>query len=226
MENQKFFDDKIPEDQIKSRKAPDGYKLDYVEVHYILDRLNQVVGHLNWTYQIVELKPLTEDNLSYSCRALIGIVTTNGTVYREGVGIGEDKTMEMALKKAESDAIKRAAMKFGRSFGLELYFKDEKKEKSTETEKSPVKVSSKPKEAKPIHAVSSQNTVTTKTYQTRDEAEMMFKNTVRVLEAKRKVTKDDVKAEFKKRFNAEKLADLDKGQLETLIAHYSPSLSN
>lgn len=111
------FQEPIPKDRIKSRvgwsdRGGNNHMVEYVEWHFVADRLD-VVAPL-WSS---EIKSLTFSNGMAIC---ILALTIDG-VTREGLGIGGADS-EMGLKKAEHDALKRAAVKFG--VARELYSKE------------------------------------------------------------------------------------------------------
>jgi len=111
------FQEPIPKEKIKSRvgwsdRSGNEHRVDYVEWHYVADRLD-VIAPL-WSS---EIKSLTFSNGMAIC---ILALTIDG-VTREGLGIGGADS-ETGLKKAEHDALKRAAVKFG--VARELYSKE------------------------------------------------------------------------------------------------------
>jgi hypothetical protein len=92
--------------------------LDYVEWHTVVERLNAIYGG-DWTLETdwIANTPIPV------CSVTIGIVTGDGNVIkRSGVGCGADWN-ELGIKRAESDGIKRAAVKFG--VAIELYKKED-----------------------------------------------------------------------------------------------------
>lgn len=102
---------------IKSREGwrdREGNKhyVDYVEWHTVADILDRVCPF--WTHEVKELKAFSE---IMTCTVKL---TING-VTREGVGSG-DANNEKGIKKAEHDALKRAAVKFG--VARDLYRKE------------------------------------------------------------------------------------------------------
>lgn len=125
------LDAKIPRDAVSTRDGGGGRKLSYVAYWYVVDRMNKIFGHLNWSNETVELREVPGGNKpTYIARVRVAVHLANGrTVFKDGVGYGSDKSgvnpHEMAAKEAESDAFKRAAKNFGLSFGLALYSKDE-----------------------------------------------------------------------------------------------------
>ena len=67
--------------------------------------------------------------MGFICHGVIQAIIDGKQVMKTGIGYGSDKGKfnpgEMASKEAESDALKRAAMKLGRSLGLALYDKSQ-----------------------------------------------------------------------------------------------------
>lgn len=122
------LDAKIPADAVSKRDGG-GKKLSYLETYYVIDRMNKVFGHLNWSNETLELRQLPGDGKpTYIARVRVAVHLANGRiVFKDGVGYGSDKSglnpHEMAAKEAESDAFKRAAKNFGISMGLGLYEK-------------------------------------------------------------------------------------------------------
>lgn len=127
----KELDAKIPRDVISKRDGGAGRKLDYLETWYVIARLNEVFGNLNWCSETLELVELQgTPNISYRAKVRISVRLDDGTMcFKEGTGYGNDKGKmnphELGAKEAESDALKRAAMKFGMSLGLALYDKSQ-----------------------------------------------------------------------------------------------------
>jgi DNA recombination protein Rad52 len=128
------LDAPIPASKVSTRSGGGGKSLSYLEAHYVIDRLNKVFGNLSWDSETVEMTQLSGDKPSYRCKVKITARIQVGDgqyldVVKEGTGFGSDKggpnPHELAVKEAESDALKRAAMKFGMSMGLALYDKDQ-----------------------------------------------------------------------------------------------------
>jgi Rad52/22 family double-strand break repair protein len=134
------LDENIPREVISTRNQS-GKTLSYLESWYVIDRLNQVLGTENWSWIVQKLDPIPGDKLGFICHGVIQAIVDGKQVMKTGLGYGSDKGSfnpgEMASKEAESDALKRAAMKFGRSLGLALYDK-------TQEYVDEVTVSSKP----------------------------------------------------------------------------------
>ena len=85
------------------------HMVDYVEWHTVADILDRVAPH--WTHTIRDIKQIGE------VIAVTAAITIDG-VTREGIGTGSADS-ELGIKKAEHDALKRAAVKFG--IARELY---------------------------------------------------------------------------------------------------------
>src|SRR5262245_49496908 len=93
---------------IKSREGwtdHDGntHFIEYVEWHTVADILDQVTP--NWSHAVRSIQRIGD---------LVAVVAsiTIENVTREGVGTGDARS-EIGIKKAEHDALKRAAIKFG-----------------------------------------------------------------------------------------------------------------
>lgn len=85
------------------------HMVDYVEWHTVADILDRVAPQ--WSHQIRDIKQIGDTV------AVTAAITIDG-VTREGIGTGTFES-EMGIKKAEHDALKRAAVKFG--IARELY---------------------------------------------------------------------------------------------------------
>ena len=83
--------------------------VDYVEWHTVADILDRVAPQ--WSHTIRDIKQIG-DSIAVTAAITIDNIT------REGIGTGAADT-EMGIKKAEHDALKRAAVKFG--IARELY---------------------------------------------------------------------------------------------------------
>jgi len=89
----------------KRKKRNDGviHTVDYVEWHTVADILDETVS--NWNHSVKDIKQIGEI-------LTITVAITIDGVTREGIGTGLAMS-EMGIKKAEHDALKRAAVKFG-----------------------------------------------------------------------------------------------------------------
>jgi hypothetical protein len=86
--------------------------VDYVEWHTVADILDQNAP--SWTHSVKDIRQIGD------IMTVTVAITIDG-VTREGVGTGVANT-ELGIKKAEHDALKRAAVKFG--IARELYKKE------------------------------------------------------------------------------------------------------
>lgn len=158
---QKELDANIPESVISTREGGGGKKLDYLETWYVIDRMNQIFGALNWSKETALMQQVPVDGkVTYVAKVRVIVNLGNGQVaLRDGTGYGNDKgnfnPHELATKEAESDAFKRAAMQFGRSLGLALYDKSREFVGEQETTKEIQKEI--PKSQKPATANTSSN---------------------------------------------------------------------
>lgn len=89
------------------------HMVDYIEWHTVADILDETAP--DWTHTIRDIRQIGE------VITVIVAITIDG-VTREGIGTGLGDS-ELAIKKAEHDALKRAAVKFG--IARELYKKEE-----------------------------------------------------------------------------------------------------
>lgn len=138
-EIEKQLDENIPASAVAKRSGGGSKALSYLETWYVIDRLNAVFGNMGWDCETTEMQLVSSDGALPAYRAKVRItvsapvVEADGSVLgfrnvvKEGTGWGSDKSKlnahEMACKEAESDALKRAAMKLGKSMGLALYDK-------------------------------------------------------------------------------------------------------
>src|SRR5690606_35936164 len=77
--------------------------VDYVEWHTVADILDSTAP--NWAHSIKDIRSIGD-------HAVVTVAITIDGVTREGIGTGSNRT-EIGIKKAEHDALKRAAVKFG-----------------------------------------------------------------------------------------------------------------
>lgn len=88
------------------------HKIDYVEWHTVADILDEKAP--NWTHTVKDIK-------QFGNIITVTVAITIDGITREGLGTGYADS-EMGIKKAEHDALKRAAVKFG--IARELYKKE------------------------------------------------------------------------------------------------------
>lgn len=86
--------------------------VDYVEWHTVADILDETAP--NWAHTVKDIKQIGDI-------MTVTVAITINEVTREGVGTGLAQS-EMGIKKAEHDALKRAAVKFG--IARDLYKKE------------------------------------------------------------------------------------------------------
>lgn len=114
----------IPKELVRQRfgwtdKAGHDHEIDYIEWHTVADLLDRV--YPEWSQAVKDIR-LIGDIVAVTVSITIMGVT------REGVGTGSSYD-EKGIKKAEHDALKRAAVKFG--IARELYKKDEEEPAAT-----------------------------------------------------------------------------------------------
>jgi len=97
--------------QRAGRRDRDGniHMVEYVEWHTVADILDEHVP--NWGHTVKDIRPIGDI-------ITVTVAITIDGVTREGVGTGKTAS-ETGIKKAEHDALKRAAVKFG--IARELY---------------------------------------------------------------------------------------------------------
>lgn len=136
---------------VKSREQG-GRALSYIEGWHAIAEANRIFGFDLWDRELIELKLVTEKprmigrgdkqkegfGVSYLARVRITVRAERQPgelpappIVREGVGAGHGIDADLGLahesaaKEAETDAMKRALMMFGNSFGLALYDKEQ-----------------------------------------------------------------------------------------------------
>jgi hypothetical protein len=86
--------------------------VDYVEWHTVADVLDRTAP--NWAHSVKDIRSIGDF-------AVVTVAITIDGITREGIGTGSAKS-ETGIKKAEHDALKRAAVKFG--IARDLYKKE------------------------------------------------------------------------------------------------------
>jgi DNA repair and recombination protein RAD52 len=139
------FDDKTINDlqggldppRVKQREGPSGRSLSYLAAHDVIRKANEVFGFGGWGYVVRQLAEFgTEkgktakgkDFVRVGYRCIVELTVADRPPV-SGVGYGEDisytgtsvQQHELAVKEAESDALKRAFRNYGDQFGLSLY---------------------------------------------------------------------------------------------------------
>jgi recombination DNA repair RAD52 pathway protein len=113
-----------------AKRQQAGRNLSYLEAWDVKAHLNRIFGFLNWSADVLESSLAFEEknekgqwNVGYKVTLALRI---NGASYTEAaVGSASlpqrGEAHDMAIKSAESDALKRAAINLGTQFGLSLY---------------------------------------------------------------------------------------------------------
>ena len=139
--------ERVPDSELRTRKGANNIDLAYVSADYVIRKANEIFGTFEWTSHVDSI----ECNFDYGV-AIARVTVTADTGTHSGVGTGtavgtvkrDDKgapvfdlagepmrkvitpeQWEMAIKGAESDALKRAFINFGDAFGLFLREKGE-----------------------------------------------------------------------------------------------------
>lgn len=138
--------------KVKKRAGKGGSgDLSYLAAHDVKREMNEVFGRLGWSMSTSDVEILREHEyqgkLEVVARAKVTVTVSGGGqvcqsgssgwdpygVSSDGVGVGNGTSKvggsamdayELALKEAESDAFKRACVRFGDRFGLVLYDKE------------------------------------------------------------------------------------------------------
>lgn len=205
MTTREKLDQNIPREVITTRTQA-GKSLSYLETWYVIDRLNQVLGTENWSWVIQRLEPIPGDKIGFICHGVLSAVIDGKQVHKTGLGYGSDKGTfnagEMASKEAESDSLKRAAMKFGRSLGLALYDKSQEfVDEANETKPQTRTAVTKPTDtkttiptataSKPITGTQTNNTALSTEGGTKTDTKILrtkLKSAFEVLSAQKKIT--------------------------------------
>jgi DNA repair and recombination protein RAD52 len=135
-EQVKSLTEKLDPKRIKSRSQA-GRSLSYIETWDAIETANRIFGFDGWGCNTVELRYL--GTVEHKGSSKVGWKVAYLAIVRvrigdapevEGSGFGVDISYnseldahELALKEAESDALKRALKKYGNQFGLCLYDK-------------------------------------------------------------------------------------------------------
>ena len=123
-----------------------GTKLSYIEGWHAIAEANRLFGFGNWSREMITMNCVTtpgtknaKGNFVVGYTATVRITVRepgeqsqwgmqcqrDGTGYGGGFAKNEGDAHESAVKEAETDAMKRALMTFGNSFGLALYDKEQ-----------------------------------------------------------------------------------------------------
>ena len=142
-----MFDDKVLElltaplapERISTRKQG-GTELKYLEGYDIIDTANQIFGFDGWKYEPLEIDIL-KNGMGQIAKAKVKVEVWDGVklqwISRADVGLNpivisvakgetepKPEALDMAIKGAVTDAMKRCFRTFGNQFGNSLYDKD------------------------------------------------------------------------------------------------------
>jgi recombination DNA repair RAD52 pathway protein len=120
--------------RVATRRGGGGKSLSYVEAYDIKAHMIRLFGFAEWSWDVLEASCAytiapdgTERNWKVGYRVIgrLTILATGATYTEAAVGMANlpdvGEAHDMAVKTAESDAFKRAAINLGDQFGLSLY---------------------------------------------------------------------------------------------------------
>jgi recombination DNA repair RAD52 pathway protein len=213
------LDSKIPREEVSSRDAGQGRKLDYVSGYYVISQLNRILGPDNWAYSSeVNLlhSGMVNDRHSVHYSARVRFVakfpngeTTEFTDY--GYGDGMDKTNpgkahELAIKESITDGIKRCAKNLGNRLGLALYSKDQENVEETPT-------------APKLKVTNAELTTTTREAPNREIINKKITAISKVVIAKKLKTLDELKTDIKTKYGVDQVAQLPHNSANELLSN-------
>jgi hypothetical protein len=122
----------LNERRVAKRSGGGGKQLSYLEAWDVKAHLNRIFGFGGWSWNVTTAELAFEDQPTEKNRnyvvgyKVIGVLKVIGAEYAEAaVGSANlpsrGDAHDMAIKTAESDALKRAAINLGDQFGLSLY---------------------------------------------------------------------------------------------------------
>jgi len=124
----------LNEKRVAKRQGGGGRALSYLEAWDVKAHLNRLFGFLNWSAEVISADIAYEEqtekgNWSVGYKVVLQLTIGHypgSAVYTEAaVGSAmlpqRGEAHDMAIKTAESDALKRAAINLGTQFGLSLY---------------------------------------------------------------------------------------------------------
>jgi recombination DNA repair RAD52 pathway protein len=221
------LDSKIPRSAVDERQAGGGRTLSYLQGHYVIDRLNKVLGHLNWDKEILEVREIPGGKMPmYLAKVRLTVryahpVFGATAVVKEGYGYGSGKSdnhpHELAVKEAVTDALKVAAKDLGMSMGLALYSKDQENVDDEEAKPEPqrtLKAVSTPTPA--VSAGSKAEAATAPSTDVADTAETV-RSYVRLAEKKGVITREGFKEQLRNQYSVETVKELTKEQLTAVL---------
>lgn len=217
IENQ--LNDQIDPSSIKEREGGGGKTLSYLEGHTVIGRLNRVFGPLGWASQTSKLDLVFSgevDNrygkkshcVSYIAQVRLVVQGPDGKATEHtctGYGDGMDannpgKAHELAVKEAETDALKRCAKNLGNSMGLELYDKAKNAAREVKEEKE-VKVEQRHRDKAREHQELKK--ILDPVNEEQLKVLNLISKTSTVAIARQKTTLDALKSEMRKRYSVD-----------------------
>ncbi len=112
--------------RIKVRKGPKNTRLSYIEGQDAIATANHIFGYGNWGYEVLSV------DIDYGRKLVTALVrvsvkgampfTDVGTADIAGKEPLKPEAIQMAIKGAATDGVKRGLKNFGDQFGLGLYF--------------------------------------------------------------------------------------------------------
>ena len=122
---------------VKKREGAGKKMLDYLEGWFVISEANRIFGFDGWCRRTTRIELIgsfskidnygkEKTHAAYRASVLITVdgVEREGTGFGNGIDANELNAHELAIKEAETDAMKRAFMTFGNPFGLALYDKE------------------------------------------------------------------------------------------------------
>jgi len=130
-----LLNEPLQEKYVSQRKAQFG-TLSYIEQHHAIREANRIFGFDGWereTREMVQIGDIYKNTsgkhkVVYRAKVMVHALGCfrEGTGFGSGIGSDIGDIHEVAIKEAESDAMKRALITFGDQFGLALYDKEQK----------------------------------------------------------------------------------------------------
>lgn len=125
----------IDSKRVATRQGGGGKSLSYLEAWDVKAHLNRIFGFVNWSADVIESSLAFEEknekgqwHVAYKVTLRLRIHTGSipePTYTEAAIGFttlpSRGEAHDMAIKTAESDALKRAAINLGDQFGLSLY---------------------------------------------------------------------------------------------------------
>ncbi len=117
--------------RVAKRSGGGGRQLSYLEAWDVKAHLIRIFGFGEWSWDVLSAELMFESingdktSVGYKVIGQLRIHSTGATYTEAAVGSSNlpqrGEAHDMAIKTAESDAIKRAAINLGTQFGLSLY---------------------------------------------------------------------------------------------------------